>query len=232
MSYPWRSALNRVTIHKTDQWLFTSQSAQKTCNAHNELRVSYPESKRKTFPRLFAWSVVGALLIVAMLITGCGPGSKKIAGKQHWLSGNAATYGANRSSLQRPPSAYTAHPNQAPILSNTGAEFDRPATSGGSSPNWEDQKVRIAALEMARSIPSTSKVKICYDAKHDEWWVTLYDRQGAMFDLKQFVWERESEKLEPFLVQQRISQTKLEDHVKREEKGRACEAFDPPNGTM
>ena len=144
--------------------------------------------------------------------------------------GPSTAYG--RSGSQSYPSTYTALPNQVPVLSESGGEFDRPATSGGSSSNWEDQKVRIAALELARSIPSTRKVKICYDAKHDEWWVTLYDRQGAMFDLKQFVWERESEKFEPFLVQQRISESKLEEHVKREEKGRACEAFDPPNGTM
>jgi hypothetical protein len=232
MTYPWRGALNRVTISKTDKRLFTSQSAHKTCTAHTTSSTSCPETKSRRHPRLFAWAVAGSLLTVVMLMNGCGPSSKKFVGYQQWLGGNAATYGAKGSGPQGHPSSYTAHPNQAPILSNAGAEFDRPATSGGSSSNWEDQKVRIAALEMARSIPSTQKVKICYDAKHDEWWVTFYDRQGAMYDLKQFVWERESEKLEPFLVQQRISQTKLEDHVKREEKGRACEAFDPPHGTM
>jgi len=92
--------------------------------------------------------------------------------------------------------------------------------------DWEDQKVKSAAMEMAKASPSVRKMKICYEVKHDEWWVILYEDNGPAIELKQLVWNRSQERFEPHLVVERISRDQLEKHVAESEPGRACEAVD------
>jgi hypothetical protein len=93
---------------------------------------------------------------------------------------------------------------------------------------WEDQKIKESAFEVAKGYPNVSKIKICYAVKDDEWWVTLYDDIGAAIDLKQFTWNRELEKLEPFLVLKRIPSNRLQAQLSEEEPGRACEILTVP----
>jgi hypothetical protein len=94
--------------------------------------------------------------------------------------------------------------------------------------DWEDQKVKAAADALVKSSPNVRKIRICYAVKYDEWWVTLYEDIGPFFELKQFVWNREQERLQPHLVEQRIAKTALERHLKESEPEQACEALDPP----
>jgi hypothetical protein len=94
--------------------------------------------------------------------------------------------------------------------------------------DWEDQKVKIAADALIKSSPNVKKMRICYAVKYDEWWVTLYEDMGPLFDLKQFVWNREQERLQPHLVEQRISKSALERHLKESDPDQACEIIDPP----
>lgn len=93
---------------------------------------------------------------------------------------------------------------------------------------WEDQAVKDAAIEIARSFPQTKKIKICYSINDDEWWVTLYDFTDSFIDLKQFTWNRETKKLEPFLVLKKIPPNRLQEHLSEEESGKACEVVDSP----
>lgn len=92
--------------------------------------------------------------------------------------------------------------------------------------DWEDQKVKSAAVELAKTLPSVKKMKICYEVKHDEWWAILYEDSGSMIELKQFVWNRQQEKFEPHLVMQRIPATQLQQHLVESGPGRACEPVD------
>jgi hypothetical protein len=95
--------------------------------------------------------------------------------------------------------------------------------------HWEDEKVKQAALEMAKSFPGARKIKICYAIDDDEWWITIYDDEGSSIDLKQFVWDREKEILEPFLVLKRIPRTGMERHAREKRPGKACRVIDLPS---
>ncbi|MGO9569875.1 MAG: hypothetical protein ACLP5H_20280 [Desulfomonilaceae bacterium] len=101
--------------------------------------------------------------------------------------------------------------------------------SGPPKQEWEDQKVRDAAVEMAKASPEVKKIKICYAVKEHEWWVIFYERGEGIFELKQYIWNKESEKLEPFLVLKRIPAARLQQHLTEEEPGRACEIMEPPS---
>jgi hypothetical protein len=126
--------------------------------------------------------------------------------------------------LVAPPIAQTAPPNvrAAPLDTRAGA----PREPQGK--RWEDQKVRTAAVELARGIPTVKKIKICYEVEEGEWWVSLYDDAGTAIDIKQYVWDPESERLEPHLVLNRIPRSQFQRHLKGKQQGRACEIIDPP----
>jgi hypothetical protein len=104
--------------------------------------------------------------------------------------------------------------------------------SGQSRPaeqEWEDQKVRDAAVIMAKASPEVKKIKICYAVKRHEWWVILYEQGQGFFELKQYIWNKDSEKLEPFLVLKRIPAARLQQHLAEQEPGKACEILEPPS---
>jgi hypothetical protein len=103
-------------------------------------------------------------------------------------------------------------------------------TSSEKGRKWEDQKVKAAATELARGVPGIKKIKICYAVKEDEWWVTLYQESGSGFDLKQYTWNREQDRLEPFLVPKTIPADRLQSQLAEHEPDMACEVLDagPP----
>lgn len=121
----------------------------------------------------------------------------------------------------------TAGPPPKPAL-QTSPKGEPPRTPKGE---WEDQKVKNAALEMARVFPSVVKIRVCYAVDDDEWLVTLYDDIGTAIDLKQYTWSREQEKLEPYLVLKRIPRGQLKADIARKKQGTACEVIDPPRPT-
>jgi len=82
---------------------------------------------------------------------------------------------------------------------------------------------------MAKASPEVKKIKICYAVKQHEWWVILYERGQGFFELKQYIWNKESEKLDPFLVVKRIPEARLQQHLTEEEPGKACEILEPPS---
>jgi len=86
----------------------------------------------------------------------------------------------------------------------------------------EEHQIKTAAYELAKSVGAIEKMKLCYVPKDDEWWATFYVDIGSIFDVKQFIWSRESEKFEPFLVLKRISKSKLASELKQDEPERKC----------
>lgn len=98
-----------------------------------------------------------------------------------------------------------------------------------SGREWEDQKVRSASYELAKSYSGVKKIKVCYSVKDDEWWVTLYDFTGSFIDLKQFTWNRDLDKLESFLVVNKIPLSRMQSHLSEDQPGKACEVMDTLN---
>ena len=86
----------------------------------------------------------------------------------------------------------------------------------------ELEKVKNAAREMGKNMSSVEKIKICRMKSTDEFWVTFYDDIGSLIDLKQFIWEAESESLTPFLVLKRIPKSRLETHMTVVEADKEC----------
>jgi hypothetical protein len=93
---------------------------------------------------------------------------------------------------------------------------------------WEDEKVKTLALELAKGSSAGSKMKMCYAVKKDEWWVILYEDTGTVFELKQYSWNREQNKLEPFLVFKTIPKDQIQEDLSSSERDRACEVLETP----
>jgi hypothetical protein len=93
---------------------------------------------------------------------------------------------------------------------------------------WEDQKVKRAAMELRDAHRSAQKMKLCYAVKDDEWWVTFYEDAASHYDLKQYVWDRDRECLDPFLVMKSIPKDRLHQDLHDGEPDRACEVINLP----
>jgi len=93
---------------------------------------------------------------------------------------------------------------------------------------WEDQKVKQMALELAAKSPDIKKIRICYAVKDNEWWIILYEDSGAFYELKQYIWDKDQDKLEQFLVLKKVPKSRFEEHIRQSEPHRACEMLDLP----
>jgi hypothetical protein len=89
-------------------------------------------------------------------------------------------------------------------------------------------RVKEAAFDISRPIATIKKIRICHVESADEWWVTLYDDIGPMIDLKQYIWDPDTESLTPFLVLKRIAKSRLDHYLTLKEQDRTCQVFDPP----
>jgi hypothetical protein len=127
----------------------------------------------------------------------------------------------------RPPTPQTNSGEKVKLVKPELAPGESPAPVEPRTHEWEDQRVKTAAMKLAKESGNVKKGKICYSAKTDEWWVVLYEDAGSAFEVKQFIWDREREKMEPFLVLKRIGKDRLEEDLMTREPGKACEAFDP-----
>ncbi len=124
------------------------------------------------------------------------------------------------------PTGSPASTGEAPIAGSPETDGEPLSGVEAQPERWEDQKVKRAALRIAENLSAVKKMKICYAIDKDEWWVVLYDEVGPSIDLKQFIWNREEERLEPFLVLKRIPSSQLETHLTKRRPGRACEVVD------
>jgi hypothetical protein len=100
------------------------------------------------------------------------------------------------------------------------------------APQTEESQVQAAARELARRIGSIDGIKMCYVDNDDEWWATFYEDIGTVIDVRQFIWNRGSQRFEPFLVLKRISKRKLAAELNRKDKGRRCSVLPPPEKSM
>lgn len=95
-------------------------------------------------------------------------------------------------------------------------------------PEEEAARVRTAALDLAKSLGQVERMKVCYSNKDKEWWAIFYQDIESGIDVKQFFWNSDGEKFEPFLVMKRIPKTKLEAEAKKDEPEKTCTVVTPP----
>lgn len=106
-------------------------------------------------------------------------------------------------------------------------EGEKPSRKSVSEPQakdgeTEDEAIEHMALDLAKKSPNVKTVRICYASKEDEWWITLYEEAGFSLELKQYVWSRERDKLEQFLVLERISKRRLKENLASHLPGSTC----------
>lgn len=104
----------------------------------------------------------------------------------------------------------------------------KPKPGKDLEPPTEEELVREAVVKMGQSFEPVLNIKICHLAPKDEWWATIYQDLGQAVDVKQFIWNREQEKLEPFLVLTRIPRSKVKVHLTNNKPGSRCEILSPP----
>jgi hypothetical protein len=109
---------------------------------------------------------------------------------------------------------------QAEPKSGDGIERKKPEDEAG--------QVKAAALELAKILGNIKKAKICYAGKDKEWWAIYYQDIESAIDVRQFFWNSDTEKLEPFLVLKRIPQAKMDSDFKKEETGKTCSEITLP----
>jgi hypothetical protein len=142
-------------------------------------------------------------------------------------AGGLDTEPPSRSEAAPIPQSETVSPDRKNLVKPESRASRQAAKAPPRSREWEDQKVRNAAMEMARGTSKVKKGKFCYSVKHDEWWVILYEDAGNVYDVKQFVWNRDRERLEPHLVLKTIGKNRLEEHLISGDGDKACEPFEP-----
>lgn len=128
---------------------------------------------------------------------------------------------------KRPAPPAAAAPSGAPAGAQPTDAKPEPETKPRTK-QWEDEKIKTVALNLAATSAAVVRIKVCYYVKHDEWWVIAYEDTGGPIELKQYIWNRDQEKLEPFLVLKTIARDRLEEHVKASEPDKACEVIPLP----
>lgn len=105
----------------------------------------------------------------------------------------------------------------------------KPKPAKDLEPPSEEDLVKEAAVKLGQSFEPVVNIKICHLASKDEWWATIYHDLGQGVEIIQFVWNRELEKLDRFLiVPKRIPRNKLKVELTNNKPGSRCEILSPP----
>lgn len=91
----------------------------------------------------------------------------------------------------------------------------------------QEEKVKKVAIETLKGLSSPIKYTICYDEENDEWWLTVYEDIGHALDVKQYFWTPQQEKLEPFLVLNRIPKGRLTAELSKQSDRKKCSIHEP-----
>jgi len=90
----------------------------------------------------------------------------------------------------------------------------------------EREQARAVAGDLAKRLRSVRTIRLCYDNKEKEWWISLYEDSGGFFEVRQFIWSPLKDKPEPFLVQERITRARLEAHLTAARKDFTCQVLE------
>jgi hypothetical protein len=147
------------------------------------------------------------------------PDKKKDAIREAWLAGRQLSPEKDKTSDSKKDQ------NESPpksLSKDTASRQTKP-----EKPLSDEDKVKRAALEVIKGLSSPKKYMICHDEIKDEWSLTVFDDIGGVLDVKQYFWNMETEKLEPFLVLNRIPKSHLKDELSKKGLGKNCSTFQP-----
>lgn len=203
------------------------------CHCSTSIRRSYGE--KEMLHKFKGIHLSGRLIILVsiVLLTGCLRYSpnlwektepSKAAGSDSRTEAKTAGSQTGKSRPDQPQETKDAITPSAEAASavkpRTGEESSTSRDLMRSLP--EDERVKLAAIDIAKSLGGIERMKVCHVKEDDEWWAILYQDAGSIIDLKQFIWNRKTQKFDPFLVIRNISRDKLEVEIKKKEPGRVC----------
>ncbi len=147
------------------------------------------------------------------------PLDKKDAIREAWLAGRQLSSEKDKKSGSKKDQ------NESPrksLSKNTAGRETKP-----EKPLSDEDKVKRAALEVIKGLSSPKKYMICHDEIKDEWSLTVFDDIGNVLDVKQYYWNMETEKMESFLVLNRIPKSHLKDELSKKGLGKNCSIYQP-----
>ena len=147
------------------------------------------------------------------------PDKKKEAIREAWLAGRQLSPEKDKTSNSKKGQ----HESPRKSLSQTAASPD----TKPEKPLSDEDKVKRAALEVIKELSSPKKYMICHDEIKDEWSLTVFDDIGNVLDVKRYYWNMETEKMEPFLVLNRIPKSHLKDELSKKGLGKNCSTYQP-----
>ena len=144
---------------------------------------------------------------------------KKTAIREAWLAGRQLSAEKDKTSNLKKDQ----HESPRKSLSkDTASRETKP-----EKPLSDEDKVKRAALEVIKELSSPKKYMICHDEIKDEWSLTVFDDIGNVLDVKRSFWNMETEKMEPFLVLNRIPKSHLKDELSKKGLGKNCSIYQP-----
>jgi hypothetical protein len=197
------------------------------------------QSRQSQYPRFCSHAVQSILVLLAVSIFSCGcvrlasttpeasTQSSRLIKVLPKPDSPADDWRQSGSIPARQGGPVQSEPHSVPLASRASLAEDKEVVFRS-----EESQVKVEARELAKRIGSIEKIKMCYVDEDDEWWATFYQDIGSVIDVKQFIWNRESQRFEPFLVLKRISKSKLAAELNRNEKGRHCAVVPPPEKFM
>jgi hypothetical protein len=208
--------------------------------AYAQLRVGHSP----TAQQVMAWtkSALNAsfLITLCVLYIGCHakiPHTQKApTAEETWVeSGGASSSPSERGNAKSKEWTEPKHPiisedkkrdqkKQAPLGPKSDKGSEKKATGD------EAGTVQEAALDLAKTLDNIKKAKVCYSSKGKEWWVVFYQEINSAVEVKQFFWNPDSEKFEPFLVLKRIPRAKMDSDFKKDEPEKKCTVLTLPTG--
>lgn len=150
---------------------------------------------------------------------GGSPDTKKDAIREAWLAGQQMP-------TEKDKTSNTKNGQSEPSNKSGPKEITGPETKPNQSLSDED-RVKKAALQVIKELASPQKYLICHDEIKDEWSLTVFDDIGHILDVKQYYWNMETEKMEPFLVLNRIPKSHLNDELSKKSLGKNCKTYRP-----
>ncbi len=147
------------------------------------------------------------------------PPDKKDAIREAWLAGRQLSSEKDKKSGSKKDQ------NQSPrksLSKDTDSRETKP-----EKPLSDEDKVKRAALEIIKETESPKKYMICHDEIKDEWSLVVFDDIGNVLDVKQYFWNMETQKMERFLVLNRIPKSHLKDELSKKSLGKNCSTYQP-----
>ena len=200
-----------MALSKTDRSMTRMQSVAQQCK---HLRT-------RAFLDPHRWVLALSLALVFMLFLGCAASGRQMAKKTPEPEEKLASSNSNVPEKAEKAAVKPGHTRKTEQKKQSRSE-----KTERKSGRTELEIVRDIAIGLAKKHAPVDQMRLCYAKKTREWWITLFRNEGHVLELKQYIWNKLEDKLDPFCVEKRIAKDALADYLSEQPRGRECSAFE------